>query len=189
MQLLTAQYQNVVVDVPHQLDAMGAGALGVARHVLVVLEQSVLHVKNASKLLRVLTKEIGVAPGRMRIILNRYSRRSNVTVEDIERALDFGKVTTCRTTISYHSDSIDTANPCSTWTKTRRCCAACSTCRRSHRHRHVPQRAGCWSVTREEMNMLNTVKKPQEAEAQTGCAARAERRWSANGSSGSTTGC
>lgn len=111
MQVLTAQYQNVVVDVPHQLDALGAGALGMARHVLVVLEQSVLHVKNAAKLLRVLTKELGIAPARVRIVLNRFSRRSNVTVEDIERALDFGKVTTLPNHYQLSLDSIDTAKP------------------------------------------------------------------------------
>jgi len=111
MQLLTAQYQNVVVDVPHQLDPMGASALGMARHVLVVLEQSVLHVKNSAKLLRVLTKELGIAPDRIRVVLNRFSRRSNVTVEDIERALDFGKVTTLPNHYQLSLDSIDTAKP------------------------------------------------------------------------------
>ncbi len=111
MQVLAIQFQNVVVDVPHQLDEMSAGALGMARHVLVVLEQSVLHVKNAAKLVRMLTKELGVAPDRIRLVLNRYNKRSNVTVEDIERALDFGKVVTLPNHYQLSLDSIDTAKP------------------------------------------------------------------------------
>ncbi len=111
MQALGMHYQNVVVDVPHQLDAMSAGVLGMARHVLVVFEQSVLNVKNTSKLLRILTKEIGVTPDRIRLVLNRFNRRSNIAVEDIERTLDFGKITILPNHYQLSLDSIDTAKP------------------------------------------------------------------------------
>jgi pilus assembly protein CpaE len=111
LQLLAAHYQHVVADVPHRIDAAGAAALGMSRNILIVLEQSVLHVKNAVKLIRVLTRELGVPRERIRIVINRYSRRSSVMLEDIERSLDCGKAVAVPNHYQQSIDSIDTAVP------------------------------------------------------------------------------
>ena len=65
----------MVVDVPHRIDAAGAATLGMSRNILLVLEQSVMHVKNAAKLLRILTKELGIPRERIRPVVNRFNRR------------------------------------------------------------------------------------------------------------------
>lgn len=111
LHVLATQYQHVMVDVPHQIDMLNAAVFGMARNVLVVLEQSVLHVKNAAKLLRILTKELGVRPERIRLIVNRFSRRSSVTLEDIQKALDFGKPVAVPNHYQLSLDSIDTGMP------------------------------------------------------------------------------
>jgi pilus assembly protein CpaE len=109
--LLCKQYQHVVVDVPHRIDAAGAATLGMSRNILLVLEQSVLHVKNAAKLLRILTKELGIPRERIRAIVNRFNRRGSVTPEDIEKSLDCGKVIAVPNHYQLSIDSIDTAVP------------------------------------------------------------------------------
>jgi pilus assembly protein CpaE len=111
LQLLCKQYQHVIADVPHRIDAAGAATLGMARNILLVLEQSVLHVKNAAKLLRILTKELGIPRERIRAVVNRFNRRSSLAVEDIEKALDCGKAITVPNHYQLSIDSIDTAVP------------------------------------------------------------------------------
>lgn len=111
LQVLTTQYQHVIVDSPHHIDALNATAFGMARSVLLVLQQSVLHVKNASRLLSILTKELALPRERIRIIVNRYSKRSTVGLEDVQRSLDFPKAFAVPNHYQLSLDSIDSAMP------------------------------------------------------------------------------
>ena len=111
LQVLTTQYQHVIVDSPHHIDTLNATVFGMARSILVVLEQAVLHVKNAARLLSILTKELALPRERIRIIVNRYSKRSAVELEDVQRALDCSTVVTVPNHYKLSLDSIDTAMP------------------------------------------------------------------------------
>lgn len=111
LEMLTTQYQHVIVDSPHQIDALNATVFGMARSVLLVLEQSVLHVKNSARLLSILTKELALPQERIRVILNRYSKRSAVTLEDVQRALGLANVVTVPNYFELSLDSIDTGMP------------------------------------------------------------------------------
>jgi pilus assembly protein CpaE len=111
LNILTTQYQQVLVDSPHHVDAINATVFGVARSVLVVLQQSVLHVKNAARLIQILTKELGLPRDRIRIIVNRYSKRSAVQLEDVRRTLDVPKVFAVPNHYELSLNSIDTAMP------------------------------------------------------------------------------
>jgi pilus assembly protein CpaE len=109
--MLTAQYQHVIVDSPHQIDALNATVFGMARSVLLVLEQSVLHVKNSARLLSILTRELALPQERITVIVNRYNKRSAVTLEDVQRALGLPKVFTVPNHFKLSLDSIDTGMP------------------------------------------------------------------------------
>ena len=90
---------------------MNATVFGMARSVLLVLEQSVLHVKNAARLIQILTKELALPRERIRIIVNRYSKRSTVQLEDVRRTLDVPKVFAVPNHYELSLNSIDTAMP------------------------------------------------------------------------------
>jgi pilus assembly protein CpaE len=109
--VLGSHYQHILVDSPHQIDTHNAAVLGMARTVLVVLQQSVLHVKNASRLLHILSRELAVPRERIKIVVNRFSKRSAVQLEDIQRALDASAVVTVPNHYRLSLDSIDTATP------------------------------------------------------------------------------
>lgn len=111
LQLLTTQYQHVIVDSPHQIDAVNATAFGLARSVLVVLEQSVSHVKNAARLIRILTKELGLPRDHIKVVLNRFSKRGTVGLEDVQRTLDVRGVFAVPNHYQLSLNSIDTAKP------------------------------------------------------------------------------
>lgn len=111
LHMLTTQYQHVIVDSPHQIDTVNATVFGMARSVLVVLEQSVLHVKNAARLLNILTRELALPRERIKIVVNRYNKRSAVQLQDVQKTLDVPKVLAVPNHYHISLDSIDTAVP------------------------------------------------------------------------------
>ena len=54
------------------------------------MQQSLLHVRNAARLLQILKTELGVPPDRVRLIVNRYEKEALVEVDDIRRSLGAG---------------------------------------------------------------------------------------------------
>lgn len=87
LELLVTHHRHVLVDAPHVLDALTATVFGVAAHVVLVLQQSVLQVRNAVRLQRILRDELGVPSDRMRIVINRYSKDAVVELADVRRSL------------------------------------------------------------------------------------------------------
>lgn len=110
LHLLSNHYQHVLVDSPHHIDAMNATVFGMARNVLIVLQQSVLHLKNAARLIAILTQELGLPRERLRVILNRCSKRSAVQLEDVRHTLEL-PVFAVPNHYQLSLDSIDTAMP------------------------------------------------------------------------------
>jgi pilus assembly protein CpaE len=86
--VLRTHHSHVVVDVPHVLDGLNAMVFGASSAVHVVLQQSVLHVRNAARLSRILREEIGISRNRIKFVLNRHSKDATVDNDDVRRALD-----------------------------------------------------------------------------------------------------
>jgi pilus assembly protein CpaE len=87
LEVLASYHPHVVVDVPHTLDALTATVFSVATQVVLVLQQSLLHLRNAARLQRILLHELGVAPERIRVLVNRYQKDALVELADIKRSL------------------------------------------------------------------------------------------------------
>lgn len=85
--LARSTYDWVVVDLPRQIDHLTGTALENADKVMVVLQQSVSHLKDADRLLRILRDEMGIQANRVQVLVNRYSKNSAVALKDIEEAL------------------------------------------------------------------------------------------------------
>ncbi len=86
--LLARHHQDVVLDVPHAIDNLTATAFGLAGTIYIVLQQTTLHVRNATRIARILREELGVPPQRLKILINRYAKNSALQAEDISRALN-----------------------------------------------------------------------------------------------------
>ncbi|MGH8241735.1 MAG: AAA family ATPase [Steroidobacteraceae bacterium] len=87
MAMIMERYRWAIVDGSHTLDDLSLTALGMARHVLVVVQQSVVQLRQAARLMRILFAEYGVPDDRITVVVNRYLKRSTVTLEDIQRTL------------------------------------------------------------------------------------------------------
>jgi pilus assembly protein CpaE len=86
--LLARHNQDVVIDVPHAIDNLTATAFGLAANIYIVLQQTTMHVRNATRVVRILRDELGVQPQRLKLLINRYAKNSLLQLDDIGRALN-----------------------------------------------------------------------------------------------------
>jgi pilus assembly protein CpaE len=111
MGVLMANFRHIVADASHTLDDLSVETISMARTVVIVLQQSVMQVKQATRLLNTLCNEIGVPIDRIRIVVNRYVKRSPVALEDIQRALGRQEVTVLPSHYKSVLASIDSGIP------------------------------------------------------------------------------
>lgn len=87
LQLALGTYAWVVVDLPRQIDHLTGTVLERADRVYVLVQQSVSHIKDASRLMRILRDELGVQGNRLQVVVNRYDKASPISLRDIGDAL------------------------------------------------------------------------------------------------------
>lgn len=87
MGIVKEGYRHVVVDGSHGLDELSGTVLGMSRNVVIVVQQSVVQLKQAARLVRVLFSGYGIPDDRITVVVNRHSKRAMVTLEDIQRTL------------------------------------------------------------------------------------------------------
>lgn len=87
LHLARSTYDWVLVDLPRQIDHLTGTALENADNVMVVLQQSVSHLKDADRLLRILRDDMGIQASRLQVLVNRYNKNSAISLKDIEEAL------------------------------------------------------------------------------------------------------
>ncbi|MCY1365913.1 septum site-determining protein MinD [compost metagenome] len=76
-----------MLDLPRQIDHITGVALEQADSVIIVVQQSLSHLKDATRLMRILRDDLGVQASRLRVVVNRYNKTSPVTLKDIAEAL------------------------------------------------------------------------------------------------------
>ncbi len=111
LQILARCHPYVVVDLPHVLDSLTATIFGLSTHVVLVLQQSLLHVRNATRLLQILKLELGIAPERIHVVLNRYQKDALVQPDDICRSLKLEKLLAIPSHYRRALESADTGVP------------------------------------------------------------------------------
>jgi pilus assembly protein CpaE len=111
LHLLALQADRVLIDVPRWLDAAATVAVMEANYIVLVLQQTVGNVHNASRLYRMLTRHLGVPKDRIVVVLNRHSRRATVDSEDVERALSIEGVIEMPNDYELVRESLDAAQP------------------------------------------------------------------------------
>lgn len=86
LKLAVTQYDIVLLDMPRVVDVLLMNALDQASSIFLVLQASVPHLRNADKLLSVF-RSLDYSKDKIELILNRYDKRSEISVEKIQKAL------------------------------------------------------------------------------------------------------
>jgi len=85
--LISGQYDQVVVDAPRILNHFTATAIERADSILLVMQQSVAGLEETLRLAGILRSELGVMPDRMKVIVNRYQKNMAVDAAHIKTAI------------------------------------------------------------------------------------------------------
>lgn len=109
--VLTSNFRYIVADAAHTLDELSVATLGMSRHVVLVVQQSVLQLRQAARTLGVICNEIGLPRDRVIVVVNRYLKYSTVALDDIRRALGHEHLTVLPSHYKPVLTSIDSGMP------------------------------------------------------------------------------
>jgi pilus assembly protein CpaE len=86
LELAVTQYDIVLLDLPRVVDTMLMTALDRAASIFLVLQASVPHLRNADRLLSAF-RSLDYSRDKIELILNRYDKRNEITLDKIHRTL------------------------------------------------------------------------------------------------------
>jgi pilus assembly protein CpaE len=82
-----------------------------SKAVVLVVQQSVIQLRQAARMMRILFSEFGIPDDRVTVVVNRHSKRSEVTLEDIQRTLAREKLVVLPNAYKSVAASIDGGMP------------------------------------------------------------------------------
>jgi pilus assembly protein CpaE len=80
-------YEHLVVDLPRLIDPVFNLVLEQANHILVVMQQELSSVRDAQRMIHIMTQDLELPLNRIIPVLNRYERNNTFGLEDVERVL------------------------------------------------------------------------------------------------------
>ncbi len=87
LDMLALGFEQVVIDLPRQIDHLTTIALERASKVAVIVQQSITQLRDATRLVGILREELALPREHIAVIVNRYEKRAGVGLADIARAL------------------------------------------------------------------------------------------------------
>jgi pilus assembly protein CpaE len=81
-------HDHLIVDLPRRVDGVLATVVQRSQQVVVVLQQSVTALRDATRLVQWLRGEGGVARDQLCIVVNRYDKSASISTADIQKALN-----------------------------------------------------------------------------------------------------
>ena len=110
-ELLQDNFNNVVVDMPRQLDELNAQVFSRASSIVLVVQQSLPHIQDATRLQQLLRDQLGIPADRLTVAVNRYSKGGEIQLEDIQNALPGSEAITIPNQFKVVSESINLGVP------------------------------------------------------------------------------
>jgi pilus assembly protein CpaE len=86
------QFRPVVVDLPRQIEPFAALTLERAHRIMLVLQQSVPSLHDATRMYEILTRTLAIPADRINIVVNRFHRNLSVGLDDIQQTLQLRSI-------------------------------------------------------------------------------------------------
>lgn len=118
LQLLLAHNDYVVVDVPRRIDAYNVAVLERADHVALITQQSLGHIQDTARMMQILTMDLAIPNGSVRIVVNRYAKNAPVELSDLKKALHVSSVSLIPNQYRQVAESINVGVPIWDFAKT-----------------------------------------------------------------------
>jgi pilus assembly protein CpaE len=103
--------EHVVVDLPRRIDAIASLAFERARQIVLVVQQSVATLRDATRLMQCLRRDLLVSKDRIITVINRYEKDSPISLDDIRGTLSCGDIAVVPNDFRTVSECINTGTP------------------------------------------------------------------------------
>ena len=91
MELLSSNYEKIIVDLPRHIDAFSASVLERSDRVAIVVQQSIPSLQDGARVYDILTKRLAIPADRIMIVLNRMFKNAAVELSDVAQSLNGSK--------------------------------------------------------------------------------------------------
>ena len=88
LNLSLANYDNVFIDLPRLIDPLSACILDKSNHIVIVVQQTLAHMRDAKRLVKILKSELNIAEKSIIIVVNRFNGDSSIPAKDIQATLE-----------------------------------------------------------------------------------------------------
>jgi pilus assembly protein CpaE len=104
-------HDHLIVDLPRRVDGVLATVVQRAQHIVIVLQQSVTALRDATRLVQWLRSEGGVARDQLCVVVNRYDKAASISVADIQKALSCNEQVLVPNDFRLVSECINSGTP------------------------------------------------------------------------------
>jgi len=111
MRFLQNNNEYVITDLPRRIDLLSATVLEHSDQILLVSQQTVGHLNDAARMIKLVTKELAVPMDRIRVVLNRYSKNALIEIDDVKNTLNIDRVTVIPNQYKLIAESVDSGVP------------------------------------------------------------------------------
>jgi len=111
MELLAHNYDQVVVDLPRHIDTVTSTVIERADKLLVVVQQGIAYLHDAKRILDILRRDLGVSDERISVVVNRYERSHDLSLQVMSKTLRHENLLTIPNSFDYVNESINGGKP------------------------------------------------------------------------------
>jgi pilus assembly protein CpaE len=92
--LTISSYDLIFIDLPRQIDSVSATILERSDKVIIVVQQSLAHLRDARRLVKILKSEFNISNKNIIIVVNRYDANAHMQLKDIQNTLEIPEILT-----------------------------------------------------------------------------------------------
>lgn len=104
-------HDHVVVDMPRRIDAVAALVIERAEHIVLVVHQSLTVLRDATRLINCLRRDLAVSKERLVIVVNRHQKDAAISVDNIRSMLGCDEIALIPNDFSTVSECIEMGTP------------------------------------------------------------------------------
>lgn len=109
--LIRQAHEHTIIDVPSRIDPVGVAALEDSDHILIVVQQDLVSLRNAARLIEIMCRDLAVPDYRIALLVNRYNKNAALDLDDIRRTVKDGDLITVPNQFRHVAESIDLGVP------------------------------------------------------------------------------
>lgn len=111
LDLLCENYDQVVIDLPRQIDFLTSTVIDRSDKLLIVMQQSIAHLHDAKRLIDIFRRDLSVPNEKIMVVVNRYDKDSDLTLASIAKTLQHKNLLTVPNAFEQVNESINGGEP------------------------------------------------------------------------------